>query len=69
MLQRVQWFLKKFGLVALISYTIEILVFLVLWKLMKYSLIEAAWWAWATSWPILPLIPIAMYIVTKKYRR
>lgn len=62
-------FLKKLGLVALISYVIEVLMFLVLWKLLGYSFIDAATIAWLASWPILPLIPIAMYVIKKKYRR
>lgn|GEM_PF-4819464 len=61
-------FLKKLGMVALISYVIEILMFLVLWQLMGYAFWDAAKISWLTSWPILPLIPVAIYFVKKRYR-
>lgn len=62
-------FLKKLGLVALISYVIEVLMFLVLWQWMGYSFVDAAKISWLASWFILPLIPVALYFIKQRYRR
>ena len=64
----IQAFLKKLGLVALISYVVEVVMFFVLWQWMGYSFVDAAKISWVASWLILPFIPIALYFIKKRYR-
>lgn len=65
----VQTFLKKLGVVAFVSYVLQGVMFLVLWLWIGYSFVDAGKISWVASWVILPLIPIVMYFVKKKYHR
>lgn len=64
-----QWLLIRFGLVWIISGALEILTFLILWRVIGYSFVESWWMAMASSWILLPFIPVGIYFVQKKYRR